>query len=231
MRPLSLLRWLRAALLTAVVVCFGTVAHVSADGRMPGVLGLATLVLVVLAASAAGLSRPAGRVRLVLMTVLGQAGVHVVLTMTAGHGGHPAGPAVARVAPPTSTAGTGRRTGSLHEFYLAGQPVPPTDGGPDPIAHLLADVTSAQAPMMLAHLGAAVLVGLWLAAGEQALWAVLALTAAPLLAAVGVLAAAILVPAPPRHRPAPVRTAPAPLLPAIVARAVVRRGPPVLLAA
>ena len=36
-----LLRWLRAAVLTAVVVSFGTVAHVSADGRLPGWVGMA----------------------------------------------------------------------------------------------------------------------------------------------------------------------------------------------
>lgn len=225
----DLLRWLRAALLTAVVLGFGAVAHVSADGRLPGVIGMAVLALLVLAVAAAVLARPAGPVRVVVLTVLGQAGVHVVLTVTAGHGGagHPHTPAAI---PPVDTA-PGRRVGSLQDFYLAGRPAPHADGGSDPLAHLLADLTGAHAPMMLAHLAAAVVVGLWLAVGERTLWAVLALTGSVLLALVRSFAAAVVAPLPPAVRQAPLRVAAAPPVPAAVARAVVRRGPPALLAA
>lgn len=197
--PLTLLR---AAMLTVVVVGFGTVAHVSADGRLPSVPGFVALTLLCLAASVALMSRPAGALRIVTLTVLGQAGVHVALTLVAGHGAVPThGHAV------ESHAQTG------------------------PLAHLLSDLTAANAPMLALHLAAALGVGLWLAVGERALWTVLALTGASL---VGVLALAGVVV---RPLVGPGRTAPAPHCyvpprrPAAVVRCVVRRGPPALLAA
>jgi hypothetical protein len=55
-----LLRWLRAAVLTAVVVSFGTLAHVSADGRLPGWVGMGTLVSLCLIVSSVALTAPAG---------------------------------------------------------------------------------------------------------------------------------------------------------------------------
>jgi hypothetical protein len=85
--------------------------------------------------------------------------------------------------------------------------------------------------MMLAHLAAAFLVGLWLAVGEQALWALLALTAGLLVLAISWLSVVVVRPLVPCRlvlarawRLPPPRTA-------VIARSVVRRGPPVLLAA
>ena len=89
---------------------------------------------------------------------------------------------------------------------------------------------SAHGPMMVAHLAAAALVGLWLAVGERSLWALVALAAAvvlrPLLVARAWLRLAV-APA----RPAPVAAAPRarPSL-VLLARCVSRRGPPALLA-
>jgi hypothetical protein len=227
-----MLRWLRAAVLTVVVVSFGTLAHVTADGRLPGRVGMATLVALCLVASFCLLARPAGPCRLVALTVLGQSGVHVVLTATAGHAGDPH---VSTMRAPVTLDGSGRHSGSLHDFYLSTQPMPDAAPGSaanaaEPLGHLVADLTS-HGPMMLAHFLAAVLVGLWLAVGERALWALLALTAGVLVLAVSWLAVVVVRPAVPLRlalarmwRMPPPRTA-------VLARCVVRRGPPVLLAA
>ncbi len=99
----------------------------------------------------------------------------------------------------------------------------------DPLDHLLADLSPGNAPMMLAHTLAAVAVGLWLAAGERALWVVLAILGAALVVLVRHLVA---VPAAPhRSRPpsGPVDEV-GPTLRMLV-RSVVRRGPPVVLTA
>lgn len=47
---------------------------------------------------------------------------------------------------------------------------------PAPLQHVVADMTGQHALMALAHLLAAVVVGLWLAVGERALWGVLTTT-------------------------------------------------------
>lgn len=221
-----LLRWLRAAVLTAVVVSFGSLAHVSADGRLPGWVGMATLASLCLIVSSVALAAPAGALRVVALTVLGQSGVHVVLTATAGHAGDTHSSAVQV---PAAMESSGRRTGSLHDFYLSSQPIP-TAGSGDPFGHLVADLGS-HGPMMLAHLLAAALVGLWLAAGERALWALLALTGGVLVLAVAWMSVVVVRPVVPlRLVLARVWQLPPPRT-AVIARSVVRRGPPVLLAA
>lgn len=222
----ALLRWLRAGVLTAVVVSFGTVAHVSADGRLPGPIGMILLASLCLLVSSVALAAPAGALRIVVLTALGQSGVHVMLTAMSGHHGDGRVPA-AQV--PATVEGSGRRTGSFHDFYLSSQPVPPAESG-DPISHLVADLGS-HGPMMLAHLLAAVLVGLWLAVGERALWALVALTGGALGLAVSWLSVVVIWPAVPlRLVLARVWPVPPPRT-ALLARCVVRRGPPALLAA
>jgi hypothetical protein len=131
--------------------------------------------------------------------------------------------------------------GSLADQYYAGHP----SGEqvrltvPFPVQHLLADMTQQHAAMALGHLLAAVAVGLWLARGERALWALLALTATHLLEpalirwstiAAGVhLEAVSLVRL--LRQPADTRIEPARPIERALARSVVRRGPPAALAA
>jgi hypothetical protein len=111
-----------------------------------------------------------------------------------------------------------------------------------PAHHVLADLTGSNALMALAHLAAATVVGLWLAMGERALWTVVTLTSQR---GEGLVRAAIggyseimqtLSGLARSRRPALVpvtavradQKAPELLL---LSRAVVRRGPPYLLAA
>ena len=189
--------------------------------------------------AAAFLRRPASTRLLVTLVVGGQTLVHAALSVTAGHGhdGHgtpstapapaplPPGP-LGRASLPTDAGG---RVGSLQDHYeaIAGAPAATGLTVPDPAA--LVD----HLPMFLAHTAAGVLVGLWLAVGERAVWALLALAVA--LAVRTVLAP---LPAPraltPARRPRPAAAQLHPLHRAPrdrVARSVVRRGPPALLAA
>jgi hypothetical protein len=233
------LRWPRALALGAVATTTGVAAHGYADGLLPSagvqvvIFGLCTVGV------AALLGGPASTLRVVLLTVGGQTFIHAALTVTAGHRGDGVLTTPSRHLEPTLVSGPGRRTGSLLDQYDAARAAA---GGttdtelvlPTGLRHLVADLTGAHAPMMALHLAAAALVGLWLAVGEHALWALVALAAGAVLPRAARLLAVAVTPTP---RPA-VRTA-APVLgraeppPRLVhlARAVVRRGPPVLLAA
>jgi hypothetical protein len=218
------LLWARAFLLATIACRLGVLGHVTADGQLPGPGWLVVLVLVGGALCVPLLARPASALRIVVLMVGGQTLVHVFLTVTAGHAGDPSAPR-AHLVPRALPTVDGHRVGSLQDQYdaMAGsvhtQPALP-------VGHLVSDL-SAHAPMMAVHLLAAVLVGLWLAVGERALWTLVALAAAvllrlvpfarPVLPARGLAA----LPAEPPGVTAPVR----------ITRSVVRRGPPALLAA
>lgn len=180
------LRWLRAVLLGAVAMATGLAAHVSANGRLTGPAALAVVLLVTCVGAALVLGRPASALRIVGIVTTGQLFVHGALTSMVGHRGD--APLVRGHTPPplpmTPTlpvgAPGGRRVGSLFAQTYAGR----SDGQhpqlvlPDPVQHLLADLTGPHAAMAVAHLVAAALLGWWLARGERLLWNVVALTAA-----------------------------------------------------
>ena len=211
----------------------GAVGHVSADGLLPGAPVLAGLSVVTLVLCAALLHRPASRRRVVALLVAGQTAVHLARTVTAGH----VGDQTATAAHPVGTGALpvidGRRVGSLMDSYdaavggCAATPVLP-------VGHLVSDLSdlSAHAPMMLAHLAAAALVGLWLAAGERALWSLVAMASRAALGPLAVASAAAraVVASPAAAVPVATEARP-PQVPVLLARVVVRRGPPALLAA
>lgn len=229
------LRWARAAVLAFVALFTGAVAHATANGLLPSLTGLVFLYAVTVVVAAVLLGRPATMTRIVTLTVAGQALIHVALTATAGHAGdagaaHPAAPQASLTQSPALDE-SGRRVGSMWDQYAATEPVTSAGGGANPIGHLISDL-SAHAPMMAVHIAAAALVGVWLAVGERALWTVLALTAGAVFAAVVTAVASLR----PRVVPAVLRVAvpwrdPVPPHLRTVARSVVRRGPPALLAA
>lgn len=237
------LRWPRALALAAVATTTGVAAHGYAGGLLPS----AATQLVVFALCAAGvatlLGGPASTLRVVLLTVGGQTFIHAALTVTAGHrGDHVAATPAAHHVEPRLPATSGRRTGSLLDQYDAARAAAggPASGGdtelalPAGLRHLVADLTGAHAPMMVLHLVAAALVGLWLAVGEHALWTLVAMAAGVVLPRAARLLAVAVTPAsaPAVRTSAPVlrRPQPPPRL-LHLARAVVRRGPPALLAA
>lgn len=183
LRPGSFLLWLRAWLLGSVALLSGTVAHTSAAGLLPSWPALGGLLLACTVAGATFLRRRASGVRLVALVLAGQTAVHLVLTMLAGHRGDApvAGPAVpAEVVPPAAAGqpAAGSATDQLMAQLLAEHPAHATGaGGAAPtlgtLPHLVDHVVEQGPLMLLAHTAAAAALGLWLAVGERALWALL----------------------------------------------------------
>lgn len=222
--PDSLLWW-RAGMLSAMTLLLGAVGHVSSGGLMPSWWVLAAMLATGSTVCATVLTRPASTRRILALVVLGQTACHALLSMTAGHVGDPAaGVAVGPTGSGTLPVSDGGRIGSLQDHYDAMLAEPSTNAAltmPDPAALL------DHLPMFLAHTVAALLVGLWLAAGERAVWTLLSLV---FTAVVSLLVVPTTIPLPAR-RLAPLRRRPAtPPSLARVARDVVRRGPPALLA-
>jgi len=190
------LLWSRAAGVGLVGFLLGTIGHVLADGLLPGPATLTALLMFSVLVSAPMLARQASVPRLVLMIVSGQTMVHLALTLTAGHRGDAAaagqrataiGTSPPAGATPTLPTLDGHRVGSLQDAYQGVLHGPGGSAAPVlPIGHLVNDA-SQHAPMMLAHLAAAVLVGLWLGYGERCLWTLLALTGHPVSVALTTL--------------------------------------------
>lgn len=240
------LRWLRALLLGTVALSAGVAGHLGADGLMPGRTAVAVLFVVCVCGAALFLGRPASRLRVVMLLIAGQTFIHGALTALAGHRGDPplVRPGVPVQVPDFRTASGGaHRVGSLmDQFYAqqqAGQRV--ALSLPYPVQHLLADLTGQHALMAVGHLAAAVVVGLWLATGERALWSLLTLTLdltarviVPVLrrwlAAIGAVHV-VATWAEPRRVRSPVESAARPLAEHLASASVVRRGPPAPVAA
>jgi hypothetical protein len=222
-RPDSLLWW-RAGIVSAMTFLLGAVGHVSTGGLLPSWVALGAMFAVGTAISAVVLAQPASARRIVALVVVGQTVCHGLLSLAAGHAGDAAAVSATTSVGALPVSG-GARVGSLQDHYEAMVGAPSTGSAltlPDPAA--LVD----HLPMFVAHTAVAVVVGLWLAAGERALWALLALV---FTAVAALLVVAGPVPLPARRR-VPLRRRPA-TLPSLarVARIVVRRGPPALLAA
>jgi len=172
----SVLRGMRALTLTSVLVSTGVAGHVAAGGAMPvpGVLVVllvgGTLVL------APGLGSPATSVRAVLLVIGGQAllhaSLHVLTTNPAGHSG------AGMVMPGGPHGSMPMSGGMLHGAAASGETSLVWMGG----AHV---------GMLLAHLVAGLLLGLWLAAGERAACTLIQLATRPVAEAFHILLDAI----------------------------------------
>jgi hypothetical protein len=167
--------WVRALLVGSIAAFLGIAGHVMADGLLPGPAVLLPVVGFSVLMSVPVLNRRATPARLALLLVTGQTVIHLCLSLTAGHVGDPArstgGARVDRAARGLEGLPLvgDQRLGSLQDAYATA--ADRSVGSPTlPIGHLIEDL-SAHAPMMVAHLLAAALVGLWLAQGERYLWA------------------------------------------------------------
>lgn len=220
-RPDSLL-WLRAGMVSALTFLVGAVGHVSAGGLMPSWIPLVAMLAIGTTICASVLATEVSAGRIIALVVLGQIACHSLLSLSAGHAGD--APVAVRDPGHGSLPVTeGGRVGSLQDYYDS--TVGTSSAGsaltvPDPAAMLQ------HLPMFLLHALVAVVVGLWLVAGERALWSLLTLVVASAV----VLIAPVTVPVAIR-RAMPVRRRPA-AVPSLarVTRSVVRRGPPALLA-
>lgn len=153
MGNLTSVRWVRAAVLSLLVVTSTLAAHVAGGGELPDLSMLLPVCALVTLSSAALLRRPLSWWWSATLLLTGQTALHGALQLlpvqtVTGTPGHPAGSTAFH--PHADTAVTALRA-------LTGW--------------------SADARMVVAHLGAALLVGVWLAAGERALWSLATLAA------------------------------------------------------
>lgn len=145
------LRWTRAAVLAACGVLGGSLFHAAADGRLPGPAVLLAVWVVSTVAVAPLLGVELGRSRVMVLLVAWQAGVHVALGAL-------------------GAQDPGAHAAATHHATHAAQVAAPG------VMDMALATVGAHAPMALGHAAAAALAGLWLAAGERALWSLLALS-------------------------------------------------------
>lgn len=204
------LRGARALVLAAITLLTSVYAHLAGGGQAPGLGALVVLLAALALVTAPLLRQPVSARRIMLLLLAGQALLHVTLTMSTHATTALAGP----------TAGPMADMGSAAHLHL----------GMDPLSSVLVPTTGAHVLMAEGHLLATLVLGLWLAAGERALWRLLTLTVRPVATAL----AALLFPAPigyvghvdaPRRGDVVVGRA-AVRLRAPICRAVTRRGPP-----
>lgn len=224
MEGITALRWVRALTLAAVMLGSGIAGHAAAGGAVPDTSMLLSVFVLLTAAIAPLLDAPATTRRVTALLVVGQLSVHVLLQVLGGFvaldaSGH-------SMAMHAGVAGEPVTAHLGHAFPTA--PTAPTGSW--------AFLTGLHVGMLLAHVGAALVVGLWLAAGERAAWTLVSLAALPVVDAwvtlrklSGVVQVAVVI-----ARPGPcpgwgcetrVRTA------MWTGRGVSRRGPPRLRAA
>lgn len=229
-------------LLGGAMLGSGAVSHVAAGGLLPHPVVVLLLAVGLTALSARFLLGRASTRRIVALVVAGQALSHAVLSALAGHRGDPAaspGPPTGHLGPAAlPVTGDGHRVGSLLDAYQAGaHPTGSAGTAGLPVSWLthLAGHVAEQGPLMVAaHLAGAVALGLWLAVGERALWALLDLAAGRLVVAMAGRRAAAAFAAVLRSAasvvPAQPHAAGFVAVPRLERPAVSRRGPPLLLA-
>ena len=225
--------WSRALVVGSMAVFLGVWGHTSAEGRLPGAAAMVALVTGSILLTVPFMARRASPTKLVALLVGGQTLIHLFLTVTAGHRGDPV-TGVTTVTKATQPGAPqpeglsslptvdGRRVGSLQDAYQGTSDLAPTTPTL-PVGHLIGDL-QAHAPMMVAHLVAAALIGLWLAYGERLLWTLVALAAHAVLALVRVVVPVTL-PVRVAHADDVERASVGPHL-LVLARVHARRGPP-----
>ena len=152
------LRWARALALASVMLCAGYSGHVAAGGVAPPAALVGPMLVVVTMAVAPFLERPASASRVVLLMFAGQGLLHVALELLGGA-------APMRGAPVMHTA-PGHQMAAM------------APGAASSSASTLSTLclTGTHLNMLLAHFGAALVVALWLAAGERAAWTLVGVT-------------------------------------------------------
>jgi hypothetical protein len=164
---------MRALTLASVIFTVALVSHTAAHGVIPDASALVRLfVLTVLAlAPLAGASMSPTQIAALLLG--GQELLHVAFQLLGGRavGAMPtscaAAMGAAAVSSPTSTHVLGSHLVSLPGAAAQGVAMSQVSGG--------------HAVMLLAHLAAAIVAGVWLAAGERVFWTLLGLAARPLV--------------------------------------------------
>jgi len=171
----ALLRGMRVLTLPSVLFATGLAGHIAGDGATPAGYVLVALFGFTVVAVAPFVGSALSPARVMALLVGGQGVLHAALQLLSG----------------TTVSATSTRCceGSV-----------PSPASPHLMMHtdaaashgvVMSPMSGGHIAMLLAHLAAAVVVSVWLAAGERALWMLLALAARPLVAAwVTIVAAA-----------------------------------------
>jgi hypothetical protein len=163
----AVLRGMRVLTLPSVLFASGLAGHLASHGATPAGWVLVALFVLTVVGVAPLAGAPLSPARVGALLVGGQGVLHTVFQLLGG----------TAVTATTTICDAG-----------TGGPVSPTSSHlmthPDAAAShgfSMSLISGGHLVMLLAHLAAAVVVGVWLAAGERALWMLLALTARPLV--------------------------------------------------
>ena len=173
----AVLRGMRVLTLPSVLFTSGLAGHVTSGGATPAGWVLVALFVLTVVGVAPFVGTPLSPARVVALLVGGQGVLHTALQLLGG---------TAVTATTTMCdAGTGGPVSSPTSSHLMTHPDAASSHG-----FWMSLMSGGHLVMLLAHLAAAVVVGVWLAAGERALWMSLALTARPLVEAWATVTAA-----------------------------------------
>jgi hypothetical protein len=164
----SVLRALRTLTLPSVLFASGLAGHAAAGGATPAasvLVPLFVLTVLMVAPFAGGAASPALSVALLAG---GQGLLHAALQLLGGTGMATTTIGGAATAAATASASTGSHL-MMHHGAAASH------------GFVLSRMSEGHLVMLLAHLAAVVVVGVWLAAGERAFLTLLALTARPVV--------------------------------------------------
>jgi hypothetical protein len=178
------LRGVRVLTLPSVVFASGLAGHVSGDGATPPAWVLVALFVLTVVAVAPFAGTAMSPARVVALLVGGQGVLHTALQLL----GETAVTATTTMAGAALGMPASSPTGS-HLMPTGSHLMTHPDAAASSHGSVMSLMGGGHLVMLLAHLAAAVAVGVWLAAGERALWMLLALTARPLVDAWGTVKA------------------------------------------
>jgi hypothetical protein len=162
------LRWVRVLTLASLLFLSGLAGHTAAGGATPATPVLIPVLLLIVVVVTQFVGAPLSSARIVVLLVAGQGLLHAVLQPLGGSsltGMKPMSDAA------TDAAAVSATTSSHHMAHF---------GGVASHDWAMSFVGGAQIVMLLAHLAAALVVGMWLAVGERALRTLLAFTVRPI---------------------------------------------------
>jgi hypothetical protein len=167
----AVLRRMRALTLPSVLFTTGLVGHAAAGGVTPATSVLVPLFVLTVVAVAQFVGAPTSPARSMALLVGGQGLLHAALQLLSG-----TGTTTTTVVGAAAGMATVSSSASSH-LMMHQQGVAASHG------FVMSQTSGAHLVMLLAHLAAAVVVGLWLAAGERAFSTLLALTSRPVVEA------------------------------------------------
>jgi hypothetical protein len=163
-------RWVRALTLASVLFTAGLAGHAAAEGFIPAVSVLIPLFLLTVVAVGPFVGAPLTLARTVALLLGGQALLHAALQLL--------GRSAVQGMTTQALGAAGSSASSSHPMSCHMMTYP---GLPASAGIPMSVMGGRHVVMLVAHLAAAIAVGVWLVAGQRVLWTLLALTAGPVV--------------------------------------------------